>query len=66
MKTSTEREAEFRKDLLVLLNKHSAEMDIVLDDRSYGCGPPKCVISMEGSYDYEDDEMIEQYTEFEL
>lgn len=66
MKTSAEREFEFRKDLQKLLNKHSAELNITDDGKPYGMHSAVCIVEMEGSYDYDNDNPVLPYTEFNL
>jgi len=64
MKTKAEREAEFRKDLQELLNKHKAELNITDDGKPYGMHSAICRVEMDGSYDY--DKPILPYAEFDL
>lgn len=65
-KSSAERESEFRRDLQELLSRHGAEMRVTDDGKPYGLHSAVCVIEMEGSYDYDNDCLILEYTEFEL
>lgn len=65
-KQEQEREAEFRKDLRKLLEKHSASLNIKDDGKPYGMHSAICVVEMEGSYDYQNGGYIEPYVEFIL
>lgn len=60
MKTRAEREAEFRKDLAELCEKHNAEIDVTDGRRG-----PIAVVTMCTEWD-EDGGKIAEYTEFQL
>ena len=64
MKTSKEREAEFRKELAELLAKHNAEMEITDDEKEYGFQSGVCEITLNGVW--KDGEEVEQFTQFRL
>lgn len=66
MKTIAEREAEFRADLLELLNKHSARIVVTDDGKPFGMHSAICRIEMEGSFDYENCKPVLPYAEFIL
>jgi hypothetical protein len=65
MKTATEREAAFRKDLAELLAKHGAELDITDDGKPYGRHSAIAIVSMMCEYD-SDGEVSADYTEFRI
>lgn len=65
MKTSAQREAEFRADLAALLEKHGAEMRVTDDGRAYGMHAGVCTISMDGEWDHNGD-LTAEFTEFYL
>ena len=64
MKTAIEREAEFRKDLQALLNKHGAELNITDDGKPYGMHRAVCRVEMDGIY--ENGCTVLEYAEFDL
>jgi hypothetical protein len=66
MKTATEREAAFRKDLADLLQKHNAEMDITDYGKDYGVHSPIVVITMWSEYDKDNDIQTAEFTEFTI
>jgi hypothetical protein len=65
MKTAKEREADFRRDLAELLQKHKAELNITDDGMDYGMHCGVALVSMMNEFDADGNE-IAQYTEFRI
>jgi hypothetical protein len=65
MITAEEREAEFRKDMQELLNKHQVELIITDDGKPYGMHSPILRIEMDEAYDIDNDKLVLPYVEFE-
>ena len=61
----SQREAEFRKDLNELLDNHRAKLIITDDGKPYGLHSSGLIIEMDGSLDYDNDNLDLPYTEFE-
>ena len=66
MKTASEREAEFRRELNHLLDKYDAEIDITDDGKDYGMHTGICEIYLPGKYDDETHECILEPVVFNL
>jgi hypothetical protein len=62
MKTAAEREAEFRADLKVLLDKHGADIDPTIE--GWGSAIAACTVSISGIF--KDGELIADYCEFNI
>lgn len=65
MKTAKEREAAFRQDLADLLKKHSAELTITDDGKSYGMHSGIAIVSIDSEWDSNGD-VIAEYAEFQI
>lgn len=65
VQTSKEREEAFRRDLVELLAKHKAEIDITDDGKGYGMHSGIVVVTMMSECD-EDGNKTAEYTEFRL
>ncbi len=65
MKTPDEREADFRKDLKDLLEKHKAELFITDDGKAYGMHNGIAVVTMMSEYD-KDGNQTAEFTEFRI
>ena len=65
MRTSKEREQEFRNDLAALLKKHKAELTITDDGASYGMHVGVAEVYMISEYD-ESGNQTAEYTEFRI
>ena len=66
MKTAEQREAEFRKELQALLDKHGAELEVTDDGKDYGMHSGVCRITMMSIYDYDSDSLVADFCEFEI
>ena len=65
-KQEQEREQNFRRELQELLARHNARLNITDDGKPYGMHCAICVVEMEGSFDYQNGNLVEPYVEFVL
>ena len=65
MKTSKQREEEFRQDFAALLEEHKAEFRITDDGASWGQHCGIVIVSMPSQYS-SDRELVADFAEFEL
>lgn len=65
MKTSKQREEDFRRDLAELLARHDAELTVTDDGKGYGMHSGACLISMQSEWN-KDGDILAEYTEFQL
>ena len=64
VKTSQQREDEFRADLAALLEKHHAELEVTDDGKPHGMHNGICRITMMNEFD--DGEEVAQFAQFDI
>ena len=66
MRTKKEREAHFRLELEILLNRHQAEITAEADTKGFQVMPPHLEVTLDAIYDNESGDVLAEYADFRI